>query len=315
VTRMRHMENTPNLICVDVAKSELVLFDGKKIWAIPNEKEAINSVLKEFPKHRIVCEPTSIYHLELATLAFKNRNEVSLVNPKEIKNYRDCRAFRAKTDRIDACAIYEFSIRHYEALRLWKPPAKQLEKLYKLISQRSCVVRNRVTLRQVFGQDQAIKPVISETTTLVEVLESQISEIAKSYEDYLRFSPMPGVGPLVCATLVYLFNRYEFADDDAAVAFVGIDLRVSDSGKYKGSRRLSKRGDPLIRNILIQGGFGLMISKAASQAKRKFDAAGRHRTEQGVIAARKILRTAYVLHNTKTDFDLSKWHWMVDNET
>lgn len=42
-----------------------------------------------------------------------------------------------------------------------------------------------------------------------------------------------------------------FRNDDAFIAFMGMDVRVRDTGLYRGRRKLSKKGDPQLRRLLF----------------------------------------------------------------
>ena len=61
---------------------------------------------------------------------------------------------------------------------------------------------------------------------------------------------MPGIGKLNAAALVTVFHRGAFAGADAFVSFIGLDICVRESGKFKGKRKLSKRGEAEIRRLL-----------------------------------------------------------------
>ena len=48
--------------------------------------------------------------------------------------------------------------------------------------------------------------------------------------------PIPGVGPL---TMVATYHRGQFRSADSFIAFLGMDVRVRDSGKFRGQRKLT----------------------------------------------------------------------------
>ena len=57
----------------------------------------------------------------------------------------------------------------------------------------------------------------------------------------------PWVGPLTALALVALYHRGEFVCADAFIAFMGMDVRVRESGQWRGRRKLTKKGDPEVR--------------------------------------------------------------------
>ncbi|MGM0988819.1 MAG: transposase, partial [Pseudomonadota bacterium] len=62
-----------------------------------------------------------------------------------------------------------------------------------------------------------------------------------------RCQAIEGVGELTATALVMAFLRGDFRRSDAYAAFLGLDVRVRDSGKQRGRRKLTKKGDPEIR--------------------------------------------------------------------
>lgn len=86
-----------------------------------------------------------------------------------------------------------------------------------------------------------------------------------------------------------LFGRMPLSRSDAAVAYVGLDPRASDSGQKRGRRRVSKRGPGELRRLLCncaQAAAKTAVWKPYYQAlrARKFSA-----TQALVIIARKLV--------------------------
>ena len=77
------------------------------------------------------------------------------------------------------------------------------------------------------------------------------------------------------------FQRGEFESADAYIAFLGMDLRVSDSGQMNGRRSLSKKGDSEIRRLLAKG---LKTTQAL------------------LIIARKLARIAFSLMKNQSEY-------------
>ena len=58
--------------------------------------------------------------------------------------------------------------------------------------------------------------------------------------------------------MVAAYHRSQFRSADAFIASMGMDVRVRDSGKFRGRRKLTKKGDSELRRLLfnatMQGG-------------------------------------------------------------
>ena len=57
-----------------------------------------------------------------------------------------------------------------------------------------------------------------------------------------RCQTVEGIGPLTAAALNMAFLRGEFRNSDAFIAFIGLDVRLKESGRYSGRRKLTKQG-------------------------------------------------------------------------
>jgi len=50
---------------------------------------------------------------------------------------------------------------------------------------------------------------------------------------------------------VATYHRGQFLNVDTFIAFMGMDVRVRDSGHFRGKRKLTKKGEPELRRILF----------------------------------------------------------------
>ncbi|GMU39122.1 MAG: transposase [Fimbriimonadaceae bacterium] len=308
-------ESTNTVLAIDVAKAELVVFDGRSTTTVPNDRRSIRTLLKAHRERLLVCEPTSTHHRELVHEAHKLGMGVCLVNPRDAGCYRESRSFRAKTDVVDAVALHSFTVKHCDELRRWSPPSEELVRLRTLITARKTAVTHRASLTQAMGRMDEFRPVREELNRLVASLDAQIETIVRPYEEYSILRSIPGIGPVSATTTACAMRTCTFESADALVAYAGLDLRVRDSGSFKGRRRLTKRGDPVLRWCLVMAGFSFLQSGIGKPIDDDLKAKGRHRVERGVIAARKLLRLAHHLCERREHFDPQKFRWRVDTNT
>ncbi|MGH8196277.1 MAG: transposase [Woeseiaceae bacterium] len=66
-----------------------------------------------------------------------------------------------------------------------------------------------------------------------------------------RCQAIPGVGSLTALAIVATYHRGQFRNDDAFIAFMGMDVRVRESGRFRGRRKLTKKGEPELRRLLF----------------------------------------------------------------
>ena len=93
---------------------------------------------------------------------------------------------------------------------------------------------------------------------------------------------------------------------DAVIAFSGLDPRANDSGMKTGRRRLSKRGPSEMRRLFYNAAMSAARTATWNPTYQRARAAGKTTTEALVILARKLLRVAFALYKTKTEFDANK---------
>lgn len=84
-----------------------------------------------------------------------------------------------------------------------------------------------------------------------EQLLAQMIEVAQSIEAFKLFQSIPGIGAPTAALLIgELGDIRRFPTSNKLNAFVGIDIRRFQSGKYIGKDHINKKGNPKGRKIL-----------------------------------------------------------------
>ena len=92
--------------------------------------------------------------------------------------------------------------------------------------------------------NKQVKEIEKEIKTLV----NQDDKLKKKFE-YLQ--NIPGVGLLTIATIVAETNGFEtFTSIKQLTSYAGLDVKIAESGTWKGKSRISKRGNSHIRKAL-----------------------------------------------------------------
>ena len=60
---------------------------------------------------------------------------------------------------------------------------------------------------------------------------------------------IPGIGSGNASALVVAYHRGSFAGSDAFISYLGLDVRIRESGYFRGKRKLTKRGEPELRRF------------------------------------------------------------------
>lgn len=295
---------------VDAAKDWLDIFDGTVSKRIDNNSQAIKQLLKNYPDARIAIEPTNRYHMRFVQHALVSGCEVYLLDAYRVSRYRDAIGVRAKTDMTDAQVLFRYLMAEANELTPYQPAPKKVSHINDLLRARGKLAREKATLRQSLSWNETLSDVLD---NIIESIDQAITRIDKQLEeclqqagykdDYTRCQRIPGVGPVTSTALVSMFHRGRFQKSDAFIAFLGMDVRVRESGKYRGQRKLTKKGNPEVRRLLFNGaraGARTSYWKDFYQALR---ARGLSTTAAHVVIGRKIARIAYALMRDQSQFE------------
>jgi transposase len=298
----------------DVSKRELVIaaYPGAgDVISVTNATVAITAWLNTLPASSVIgMEATGTYHRRLAALAHERGLVVYVINPRDVYYYARAMGARGKTDVTDARLLARYVAHEQAHLHRYVPPSPRSEQLTTLLERRALLVRTRQALKQSLAELPALD---AEKHTALNALEALIKAIDRELAQLngsdppttqlvTRLRTISGVGPLVATLLAALFQRFAFRHADALIAYVGLDPRPDESGQHHGRRRLSKRGHPEWRRLLVAAA----MSAARTQAWRDYVALQRAKalpaTAVHVIRARKLLRTALALYKNGKEF-------------
>ncbi len=138
--------------------------------------------------------------------------------------------------------------------------------------------------------------------TLVEKMISDQLKEAGLLADLKRCTKVEGIGFLTGARLIATFQRGDFRNADAFIAFLGMDLRVSQSGQKDGRRSLTKRGDPEARRLLHNAAMSASRTSAWKAFYEEQRARGFSTTQALVILARKLARVVFALLKGQSEY-------------
>lgn len=300
---------------VDVSLSELVIAhfgDTEPILKITNNRAQIKRWLKTLPPAcTLGMEATGTYHRLLADLAFAAGHTVYVLNPRDVARYLKSLRSRGKTDVLDARGIARYTRNEAETCHPYVPLTTQQLTITTLIQRRQKVVKSRAGLRMSFTDTtlcaKTLSKLMSAFDTLIADIDAQLKALLAADEALnarcKRLRTIQGVGPLVSAALSMRMSRVRYANSDALVAAVGLDPRPRESGKYIGKRCLSKHGNPEERRLLYLAAVSACRNPIWKAIKTKLLAKGLPSTAVYCIIARKILRIAFAVWNSNSQYD------------
>ena len=228
---------------------------------VPNTAEGIAAFVSRVQTHdltRIGLEATGAYHLPLLGALLAAKLPVSLLNPAQIKAYRQVRGDQHKTDRQDAMLIAHFTQTYASELRPAHAATPAQARLRALVGYREGRVRERTRLcnqqeAAQWSDSPAVQALLAADLAHV---EAQLAEVESAIADVLADLPeaavllqLTGVGSRVVAIVLAYLPVELWGQVKPAVAYAGLHPRLEQSGRTSHSR-LSKAGPPPLRRAL-----------------------------------------------------------------
>ncbi len=193
----------------------------------------------------VVLEATGGFEMLVASELELAGLPVSLVNPRQVRNFALATGQLAKTDAIDAQVLAQFA----EAV---KPPVRPLpdeetQELRALVDRRlqllEMLTSERNRLRQA---SKRVHPLVQEH---IRWLKQQIEDLDKDISGLIRSSPLwraeedllrsvPGVGPVLSSMLLTHLPELGSLNRGQVAALVGVAPMNRDSGRYRGKRSI-----------------------------------------------------------------------------
>lgn len=295
---------------IDVAKDWLDISDGEQVTRIDNSLRAIKLFLKQLDSTTcIAIESTNTYHELFVEQALVSKHTVYLVDAYRLSRYRDAVGVRAKTDNNDAHLLLRYLTSEKHQLIAFTPIPKAVKRLNRLLKARAKLARSKaeikLSLQNVAELTRTRNALINHIEKAMALIDQRVQDCIKQAgysDDYQRCLKIPGVGPQNAAALVAMYHRGHFRKSDSFIAFIGLDIRVRESGYYKGKRKLTKQGNPEIRRLLFNAARAAARTDKWNTYYWLMRERGHSTTATAVALARKIARLAFALLRDQTEY-------------
>jgi transposase len=245
------MEKDKEYVGVDVSKESLdmaVCCTGE-IRSFGNDDAGIAEAttwLKQVNPVIIVMEATGGMEVSLY-VAFQEANlPVAVVNPRQIRDFAKSMGILAKTDKVDARVLARYAATIQPEAR--PLPDVEVRQLNTLVTRRRQLVEmivaegNRVTITR----DKTMKQRIH---AHIDWLKQELANIDKDMSQMIKENPawhakdkllqsVPGVGPVLSATIIAELSELGILNRKKIAALVGVAPFNRDSGKHRGERSI-----------------------------------------------------------------------------
>ena len=259
-----------NVIGIDVSKAKLdicALLDRKiRKKTVENSASGFKSLRNWISKNNInnphfCMESTGCYSEGVAEFFHELGFKVSVVNPLQIKTFRNTKLIRQKTDSVDAQVIAEFCLQNNPAP--WNPRSPEKKELHNInvrISELKAEVNRALNaLENKNVSELILKSVHDEIKFLknqIDLLENEVRNIINSNkhlkEQFDKVTEIKGVGEKLALTIIAdMPDVSNFQKSGQFAAFAGVSPAHFQSGSsVRGKSHISRLGSKSIRKVL-----------------------------------------------------------------
>jgi len=250
------------VIGIDVAKAKLDVANGQDspIQQFDNDASGHQQLLKTLPKQKtclVVLEATGQYEKHIVMELVNAGHLVSVVNPRQVRDFAKAIGILAKTDKIDARVISHFG--QLVRPRTVAQTHEKQDELDQLVTRRRQLIATRTAEmnRQSMATSKVVRksvqPHVDHLKKDIRKIDVEITRLVKSDEEWNGKSELlqsaPGVGPVTASTLIAELPELGKISRQKISSLVGIAPFNRDSGQFRG-RRMIFGGRRTVRSVL-----------------------------------------------------------------
>lgn len=244
---------TPVWVGIDIAKDKFDVHVRplSRRLIFTNDVEGFTQLVDELRLHpalqMVVIEASGGYERSLVSHLIEANIPVSVVNPRQVRDFAKGLGLRAKTDAIDAAVLAHFA-ELIETRPATKTPADQ-QQLQDLVTRRRQLIQIRTIEQNRQGTVQGKLPrkTIVQTLKLfnkqLAEIEVAITKLFTANDDWQAkaaiLSSVPGVGKTTAQQLLAEMPELGETNRGEAAALAGLAPYNHDTGKLKGHRCIS----------------------------------------------------------------------------
>lgn len=263
-------------------------------------------------------EATGVYHENIAHYLNDKQYFVHIVLPNKSKKFRESLDPRSKTDKLDSKALGRLGVERN--LTNWNPANPVYKNIKSLTRERSTFIQLRTQLKNNLhalkhsnAPNEAtlkrINSMIKEFDKNIESIENEIITAIKENDELnIKISyltSIPGVGILTAAIVVAETDGFSMIGNIRQLcSFVGLDVVIKESGKWKGQSKISKKGNSHIRAALYLPSISTIRHSKKHKAFYERVMNRKKKAMIGITAvSRKLLILMYSLWKNEAKYD------------
>jgi transposase len=290
-----------------------------------NNEEGFLNFMRWIGKHKddsveesYTLEFTGVYYEHLAYFLRGQNKVVHMVIPSKSKKYCESLSFASKTDKLDAQALAWMGLERN--LRKWEPLSSVFLSLRTLTREREELLKEKTEvqnrLHAAGHKADTFQSTIDRYKSRLNLITEQVQEIEKEMkvlihnderlnEKFKNVITIPGVALITAATIIAETNGFSaILNQKQLTSYAGLDVKLKESGKYKGKTKISKQGNAHIRRILhFPAQTAIIYNPPMTIFYERVNARKEKSMIAGVGVQRKLLCLIYIIWKTDRVFD------------
>jgi transposase len=291
---------------IDVSKATLdvAVLPIREHFVVPNDEAGIEELLGRLAQVvvsdalLVVLEASGGFERPLAAALAASGIALFVVNPRQARDFAKATGTLAKTDALDAFVLAHFA----QAIRPVPRsiPDQEAREFQEILARRRQIIKMATAEKNRLGASTS-KAVRGRIEAHIRWLEKELSRTDRDLDEIIESSPtfkaneallrsVPGVGPVLCRTLLAELPELGSLSPRELSALVGVAPLNRDSGTLRG-RRTIWGGRARVREALYMG--ALIASRFNPTIKEFYERlveAGKPKKKVALVACmRKLL--------------------------
>lgn len=270
--------------------------------SIANASAGYRLLLKNFCRAQepvqVICEATGPYHRNFVAALQEAGVMVSVVNPRQARDFARSRNWLAKTDALDARMLAEFG-RSVQPVPTPKPdPA--FTRLQQLVARRVQLVEERAAERTRQSEqsvcvevEASLRRHLRQLDVEIEKMEGLIAQLVESTPGLRQrveiLVAVPGVGQLTATALLAALPELGTCSKNQVTALAGLAPFNRDSGAYRGTRSIRGGRLDARRALFMAALSATRINPVLKPVYQRLRAAGKAHKVALVAVMRRLL--------------------------
>lgn len=308
-------------IGIDVSKSTLDVYlrPSQKQIQVANTDKGVSELLERLAAieiEQVIVEATGGLEKSVAIALNQKGIAVSVINPRQGRDFAKATGQLAKNDQIDARTLAHFGEALHPPATVFASEAEQ--ELQDLVSRRRQLVemmsaeKNRRSILRRVPED--LEDHITWLQERIQQIDAEIERLSQTQSEWRAqrdlLQSVPGIGPVIASTLIAALPELGKLKDKRISALVGVAPFNYESGKFQGKRRIWG-GRAAVRSALYMGAMvAVRYNPVLKVFYERLLAAGKAKKVALVACMHKLLRVLNAIIR-----DQKPWQLQAETQT